>query len=144
MGTLKTTFIIILFLGNSSAFSQIIRIGTSDSVKLIKQEELKEDGLTFYKNEYSLTIYNKENINFNKKNDYKPTILAGGMKYCEKCKKENYYFNIKKVKNIPSLNKPYQYYSINDVFKHINQLSFGNGYFLINGIYYKNLGMPVE
>lgn len=47
--------------------SQIIKLEKNDSMKLIKIDELKEDGLVFYKNEYSLSLYNKSNIKFNKK-----------------------------------------------------------------------------
>ncbi|MFY1046387.1 hypothetical protein [Chryseobacterium sp. GP-SGM7] len=122
---------------------QIVKLQKDDSIKLIKKDELKEDGLTFYKDEYVLTIYNKDNISFNKKNGYKYKLLAGGVRYCDKCKKESYGFIIKKIKSVPS--QKYSVYSTNYLFKNINKYSFGgSSYFLIKGVYYKSLGMPIE
>lgn len=65
------------------------------------------------------------------------------MEYCEKCKKEVYYFILKKVKN--NFKKPLKVYTTDDLFKSLNKFSFGgNSFFLIDGCYYKNLGMPIE
>lgn len=142
MGTVEKKLLIFALLLNVIVNAQIIKLEKGDSIKLIKKEELKEDGLTFYKDEYSFIIYNKDNIIFNKKRGYKYQEFAGGMRYCDKCKKETYGFSIKKVKGIPL--KKSKYYKLNYLFQNLNKYSVGGGYFLISGIYYKNLGMPIE
>lgn len=142
MGIIKKRILIFALLLNAFVNAQIIKLEKGDSIKLIKKDELKEDGLTFYKDEYRFIIYNKDNINFNKKKGYKYKEFAGGMRYCDKCKKETYGFSIKKIKGVPS--KKLKYYTLNYLFQNLNQYSFGGGYFLVNGIYYKNLGMPID
>ncbi|SMP22624.1 hypothetical protein [Chryseobacterium profundimaris] len=143
MGIMRQKLLLqFLLLTFSLINSQIIKIEKKDTFKLIKKEEFKEDGLMFYKDEYNLVIYNKDNIKYNKQNGYKPQILAGGLEICDKCKKEVYYFSIKKIKDKPQ--KPLNFYPIRELFKKLKNYSLGGGYFFINNTYYKNLGMPIE
>ena len=127
----------------SYAQNFITQISKEDSIKLRKKDELKEDGLVFYRDEYSLSIFIKENIKHNREKKYKIQEFADGRKYCEKCKPEVYYFSIKKVKQIPK-NLKYQVITTNQLLHKLNQYSWGGNYFLINNTYYRNLGMPIE
>ncbi|MDQ8140839.1 hypothetical protein [Chryseobacterium sp. CFS15] len=133
--------------------SQIIKIEKTDSFKLGKLKEFKEDGVIFNRNEYNLIIYNKDNINFNKKHGYIYQELAGGRTYCEKCKKEVYYFRVKKTNSKPSKNitEVYSFNKLfklprqkNNIFSSIQNFNLSEGYFLINGDFYKNLGTAIE
>ena len=132
--------LIVLFSYNVNA--QIIDIKPNDSIKLTKQKELKEDNLIFYKNEFSLIIYNKENIKYNKKNGFTYKTFAGGKKYCDKCKKEEYIFNLEKIEALKS-NK-LEIFNIDDVHNNLRKYQFSYGYFYINNVYYKNLGIPIN
>ena len=66
MGTLIKFLIFFLFTFDTT-YSQIINIEKTDSIILNKKKELKEGNNVFYKNEYSLIVYNKENIVINAK-----------------------------------------------------------------------------
>ena len=103
---------------------------------------LKDGNLSFYKNEYTLTLYHKENISYNKKNGYKYYTIAGGKKYCDKCKKEKYTFNIENIPNLKS--NQLEIFNIDTLFENLKKYQFSYGYFYINNVYYKNLGMPIE
>lgn len=142
MGTLTKILVIKLVILTLFAKSQIVRIENSDQYKLAKIKELNEDGLSFYKDEYSLAIYSKENIKYNKVNGYRPKTFAGGKTFCDKCKKEVYFFRVKKNKDLDD--KKHKIYSTAEMFRILNNFSLGIGYFLIDGQYYKNLGIPLE
>jgi len=121
----------------------ITKITQEDSIKIRKEDELKEDGLVFYKDEYSLSIFSKENIKYNKEKKHYIQEFAGGRKYCEKCKSEVYYFNLKKIKQMPK-NVKFKIITVKQLLQNLNQYSLGGNYFLINNTYYRNLGMPIE
>lgn len=142
MGTLTKILVIKIVFFTLLAKSQIVRLEYTDKYKLSKIKELNEGGHSFYKDEYSLAIYSKENIKYNKVNGYRPKTFAGGITYCDKCKKEVYFYNVKKIKYIND--KKLKIYSVAEMFRILNKFSLGSGYFLINGQYYKNLGMPLE
>ena len=142
MGTLIKFLIFFLFTFDTT-YSQIINIEKTDSIILNKKKELKEGNNVFYKNEYSLIVYNKENISYNNKNGFSYKVFAGGRKYCDKCKREEYLFTLKKntsLKKVKNLN----FFSVNTLFKNLKKYQFSYGYFCIEGVYYENLGMPIE
>ena len=116
-------------------YSQTVDVKKSDSIVLRKANS---------KNEYYVILFNKENIKYNKSNGFKydtiphiKTVIK-----CKECKEESYGFLIKKIKK----NKKRQgsIRTLEDFFKDRTGFNFGGGYFLINGHYYKNLGMPIE
>lgn len=134
MGIIKIKTVLFLFLLSAFANSQVIKIEKRDSILLKK-------GNT--NNEYHITLFNRDNIKYNKINGYKydtipyiDTIIK-----CEQCKKESYSFLVKKIKK---KNKIGNFRTVNDFFKDSNGFNFGGGYFLINGNCYKNLGSPIE
>lgn len=146
MGTLSRLLLLITFLFYfENINAQIINIEKGDSIELIKKTELKDNNTIFYKNEYTLIIYKKEHIEYNKKNGFSYKKFAGGREYCDKCKKEKYVFSIKKINTnkIPKLNK-LEIFNQNYLFKNLKKYQFSYGYFCINNIYYENLGMPIE
>ena len=107
-----------------SVRSQIIKIDKNDSIKLTKIADYIDYIIPAQINEYNYKEY------------------AGGRGYCEKCKKETYRFRIRKINFKPS--SKYKSYTTDTLFKNLNRYSFGDSYFLIDGFFYKNLGMPVE
>ncbi len=146
MGTLSRILLLLIFsfyFENINA--QIINIEKGDSIELNKRKELKEDNIVFYKNEYTLILYNKKNIAYNKKNGFTYKTFAGGRKYCEKRKREKYVFNLKKINSnkISKLNK-LDIFNSNILFNNLKKYQFSYGYFCIDNIYYENLGMPIE
>lgn len=97
MGNVKKIYLITIFFFNiKTTQSQVVKLTERDSIILVKKEELHEGGLIFYKDEYSLTLFNRDNAHYNKKNGYEHKTLPDGRRYCEKCKKEYYVFFIKK------------------------------------------------
>ncbi len=127
----KIIYIGILFLSFSiKAQNKVIEIKKTDTIKIIKENN----------NSYLLTIYFRKNILFNKKNNFKTKVYAGGFSSCEKCKKEfSFYFVelVPKPKNytIYSLN---QYISIDkNKTEYFKYQEFWNNYFKIKGKYYQ-------
>lgn len=136
MGIVKIKYILLLFLFNNLVYCQVIEIKKNDSIVLKRANS---------KNQYYLTVFNKENIGYNKINGFKYDTIQhiGTIIKCEKCKDESYNFLIEKNRNISA--KKYKYFSSKNLFKNIKKYAFGgSSYFLIHGIYYKNLGMPIE
>ena len=69
-------FLIFFLFTFDTTYSQIINIEKTDSIILNKKKELKEGNNVFYKNEYSLIVYNKENISYNNKNGFTYKVFA--------------------------------------------------------------------
>lgn len=142
MGNIIKIYLILftLIFNLSVLRSQVVKITEKDSIMIKKKKEIHEDGLVFNRNVYSLTIFNLNNIHYNKKNGFNYEEIQDGRKYCEKCKKDILYkFLIKKTDETFS-NLNYKLYTIGDLF----ESSFNKNYFLINDIYYENLGTPIE
>lgn len=136
MKFIKLKYVLLLTLLSNFVYSQVVVIDKNDSISL---------KTTTNKSQYYLTIFNKENIKFNKKNGFKYDTIPhiGTVVKCESCEDESYSFLIEKSRSIPS--KKYKSFSSIYLFQNIKKYIFGgNSYFKIQGKYYKNLGMPIE
>lgn len=125
MGALKYIILLILPLNYLHAQQNIaIKINKTDSIQLKKYEE----------NEFSLSIYDKKNIIYNKSKTKVKRV--DGVIDCNGCKNESFTFIVKKI---DKLDKKKQIICLTD-FTNNKNLFFFSGYFIIEGKYYKNLG----
>lgn len=130
MGTIRYSILMILFFffGNAQKFI-IVKIEKTDSIQLNKYET----------NGYYLRIYKKENIKYNI--NKKRTKRVDGIIECEGCKKEYDVFTVKQVKQLKQIK---QVIDLKDFYKIKFYWYFSNGYFLLNGKYYKSYGTVIE
>ncbi|WP_312089799.1 hypothetical protein [Chryseobacterium sp.] len=136
MGVIKKyTILMFLLITSINIYSQIVEIKKNDSILLRKSDN---------KNEYYITLFNKENIKYNKINGFKYDTIPniGTVIKCNECRVESYGFLIRKIKNNKKNKGSIR--TVENLFKDKKGFNFGGGYFLINGIYYKNLGTPIE
>lgn len=135
MGKIINLFLFVMLSTFVNAQIKIIEVHKEDMVKMKKYE----------RNTFLLTIYYSNNIEYNKRKNYKPIEYAGGFQYCEKCKKEyNFYFVEKSVKPKGKL-KVYRLQDAIVVDKNATEYfdynSFWNQYIKINGLYYKIIAL---
>ena len=90
---LKTNITLIcLVISNIHIYSQLLEVKKNDSTLLRKSDK---------KNEYYITLFNKENIKYNKRNGFKYDTIPhiGTVIKCNECKVESYGFLVRKIKN---------------------------------------------
>lgn len=93
MGVIKKyTILIFLLITCINIYSQILEIKKNDSILLRKSDN---------KNEYYITLFNKENIRYNKINGFKYDTIPhiGTVIKCNECRVESYGFLIRKIKD---------------------------------------------
>lgn len=141
MRTLRKFWIVNLMVFSLGEFNgqAVIILNRDDSYKLQKQKVYVEPNLMLYKNQYTLTISDSENIKNNIKNNLRTYTRVDGKKYCDGCKTENYYYAVEKVKKSKIINT-YRKYKLQEFLKPKDITVFYETYFLIEKKYYKNIG----